>query len=240
MTHSLPLPSILILQIVAHILSDFYLQGQKMAEAKAHKGIRTPWLYLHILITFTLSWMCSGQVEFWKYAAMIAAIHFLVDALKVRFRRQRYWFFIDQFLHLATILLVIYGFNLPSTLPAPSGSGVSAFLNSDWIPYLLGYSLVLKPANFAIRELLLANQIHLPESHSGLENAGRLIGSVERLLAITLIFLNQYGALGFIIAAKSILRFKEAEPEKQEYVLIGSLLSFSVALFTALGVRAIV
>ena len=37
--------------------------------------------------------------------------------------------------------------------------------------------------------------------------------------------------IGFLVAAKSILRFEEAKEQKlAEYVLIGSLLSFSIAI----------
>ena len=61
---------------------------------------------------------------------------------------------------------------------------------------------------------------------------------------IFFIVLNQYEALGFLLAAKSILRFSQtkdgdsvngdAESEKSEYVLAGSFLSVLIALFLAL------
>ena len=44
--------------------------------------------------------------------------------------------------------------------------------------------------------------------------------------------MSQYEAIGFLIAAKSILRFSEASKgdEKSEYVLTGTLLSLAIAL----------
>jgi len=43
-----------------------------------------------------------------------------------------------------------------------------------------------------------------------------------------LILVNQFSAVGLIIAAKSILRFKSTE--KNEYILVGTLLSFGIAV----------
>ena len=44
--------------------------------------------------------------------------------------------------------------------------------------------------------------------------------------------MSQYEAIGFLIAAKSILRFNEASSGsvKSEYVLTGTLLSLTIAL----------
>lgn len=75
------------------------------------------------------------------------------------------------------------------------------------------------------------------EEVKGLPNAGKLIGIVERLLAFALILSGQNSAVGLIIAAKSILRFRNTE--HSEYVLVGSLLSFGIAIFLALGVSEI-
>jgi hypothetical protein len=63
--------------------------------------------------------------------------------------------------------------------------------------------------------------------------------STEQLLIITAyvfcakpanILINQFEAVGFLIAAKSILRFRKDSVYKTEYVLIGTLLSFGIAV----------
>jgi hypothetical protein len=46
-----------------------------------------------------------------------------------------------------------------------------------------------------------------------------------------LILFDQFAAIGFIIAAKSVLRFRDTDTAKTEYLLIGSLLSFGIAIF---------
>ena len=52
--------------------------------------------------------------------------------------------------------------------------------------------------------------------------------------------IGQYGAIGFIVAAKSLLRFKETDTAKTEYVLAGTLLSFGIATLCGLGVKYVI
>ena len=67
-----------------------------------------------------------------------------------------------------------------------------------------------------------------------LVNAGKYIGILERILVFVFILTNHFEAVGFLLAAKSIFRFgdlKEAQDLKlTEYVLIGTLLSFGIAI----------
>lgn len=65
----------------------------------------------------------------------------------------------------------------------------------------------------------------------GLKNGGRMIGQLERALIFLLILTGQPAGIGFLVAAKSILRFEEAKKQPvAEYVLIGTLLSFTLAI----------
>jgi hypothetical protein len=69
---------------------------------------------------------------------------------------------------------------------------------------------------------------------------GRTIGVLERALALTLVLAGQYGALGLIVAAKSLARFKALEDrEFAEYFLIGTLASLLLALLGGMGMRAL-
>jgi hypothetical protein len=69
---------------------------------------------------------------------------------------------------------------------------------------------------------------------------GRMIGILERAIGLTLVLLGQYGALGLIIATKSLARFKALEDrEFAEYFLIGTLASLLLALLGGLGMRAL-
>lgn len=67
---------------------------------------------------------------------------------------------------------------------------------------------------------------------------GRIIGILERGLAVTLVLLGEYGALGLIVAAKAIARFRGLEDRDfAEYFLIGTLASLLHALLVAVGLR---
>jgi hypothetical protein len=69
---------------------------------------------------------------------------------------------------------------------------------------------------------------------------GRTIGALERAIALTLVLLGQYGALGLLVAAKSVARFKALEDrEFAEYFLIGTLASLLLALAGGLGLQAL-
>lgn len=68
------------------------------------------------------------------------------------------------------------------------------------------------------------------EQELGLANAGKWIGICERILILTFVLMGQYTAIGFLMTAKSILRFSEKEVNTQlktEYVLVGTLVSFA-------------
>jgi hypothetical protein len=69
---------------------------------------------------------------------------------------------------------------------------------------------------------------------------GRAIGALERAIALSLVLLGQYGAIGLLVAAKSLARFKALEDrEFAEYFLIGTLGSLLLALLGGIAVRLV-
>jgi len=67
---------------------------------------------------------------------------------------------------------------------------------------------------------------------------GRAIGTLERAIALSLVLFGQFGALGLIVAAKSLARFKALEDQEfAEYFLIGTLSSVLLALLGGVAVR---
>jgi hypothetical protein len=62
-------------------------------------------------------------------------------------------------------------------------------------------------------------------------NRGRLIGSIERILLAGMVAAGSYAALGFLVAAKGLVRSKDLEKhEFAEYFLIGTLASTALAV----------
>jgi hypothetical protein len=72
------------------------------------------------------------------------------------------------------------------------------------------------------------------KSEDSLEHAGKYIGILERLFVFGFILLNQWSAIGLLIAAKSVFRFGDLSRAKDrkltEYILIGTLISFGLAI----------
>jgi hypothetical protein len=73
------------------------------------------------------------------------------------------------------------------------------------------------------------------EAPEGLRRGGWLIGPLERGLIVGLILTGQAGGIGFLIAAKSVLRFSDTKDDRKisEYVIIGTLASVAWAIFVA-------
>jgi hypothetical protein len=67
---------------------------------------------------------------------------------------------------------------------------------------------------------------------------GRVIGILERLLILAFTIGQSVSAIGFILAAKGFARFKELDNKDfAEYVLVGTLLSASLAVGVGLLIR---
>lgn len=226
----------LLLQLIAHTISDFYLQTSKSCADKAKNGFKSLKLYIHALITFVCAWLLSFSFNFWWMALIIAATHLLVDAMKSYASKCNYIFFIDQLVHLIVIVAICYlwNCNLPDCVSS---------MEEKYIALLLGVLICVKPSNIIIKEIFKAANIKVNKgsdddnTEGDLPNAGKLIGVVERLLSFVFVLLGQYEAVGFILAAKSLLRFAEGDKAKSEYVLIGTLLSFSIAIFVGVAIK---
>ena len=68
---------------------------------------------------------------------------------------------------------------------------------------------------------------------------GATIGVLERLLIVTFILVGAESAIGLVVAAKTIARFRQLDDRDfAEYYLLGTLASVSVAIVTGLVARA--
>ncbi|WP_419887338.1 DUF3307 domain-containing protein [Neobacillus niacini] len=69
---------------------------------------------------------------------------------------------------------------------------------------------------------------------------GKLIGYIERLLVLVLTFYSAYPAIGFIVAAKSIARFKQMDDRNwAEYFLLGTLTSMFLGISLGILLREV-
>lgn len=108
--------------------------------------------------------------------------------------------------------------------------------------FALGLLLASSEANLLIRWCLVDRLDILPRSKTqnkgtaniedgGEDARGRVIGFFERALIFTFVVYSQFSAIGFVLAAKAFARFKDLDNRDfAEYVLIGTLLSSSLAM----------
>ena len=78
-----------------------------------------------------------------------------------------------------------------------------------------------------------------PAPHGASARVGSTIGILERLLIVVFVLTGTDVAIGFVVAAKTLARFKLLDDrEFAEYYLLGTLASVSVAIVTAMVGRA--
>ena len=222
---------ILVKLILAHLLGDFLLQPDQWVKEKEEKKLRSFKLYVHAFIHGGLAMLLVWDIYFWGPALVIMLTHGLIDGLKLVIQKEnnkRQWFFIDQLLHLLIIIIIWYYWqDIPITL----GSLVS----EQRLIYLTAIVAITIPASVGIKIFISkwAPDTRDPENES-LQNAGKYIGIFERLFVLAFVLTGHWEAIGFLIAAKSVFRFGDLKDSKDrkltEYILIGTLLSFGIAL----------
>jgi len=119
-------------------------------------------------------------------------------------------------------------------------SPLAGLAKVDWHRALivaLGLLLCIGEANSIIRLFVLHFQLMPPEAAPSEPGRGRIIGALERAILYCLILMSQFSAIGFILAAKAMARFKDLENRDfAEYFLAGTLLSCAIAGSIAFGV----
>lgn len=234
---------LLLLLLLAHMLGDFVFQSSAWVDERYEKHLYSRRLYAHAAIhtALSLAVLWSLLRPSWPllgFAAIIGTTHFAIDLAKSYTHRGRIsWFVIDQLLHLLVIGLVW----LEITNQWGLLNDVAGFaLSAEMLLILAAYFVVIWPFSFIIGMVCNAWTPDI-EGIESLTNAGKRIGQLERFLILTFILVNQFAAIGFLLAAKSILRFGNTqEPNHRkinEYILIGTMTSFSITIAFGLLVR---
>jgi hypothetical protein len=221
--------NLLLRLIVAHLLTDFVLQPSAWVNQKKQKKHLSLKLYFHVLIAGLTAYLLSGLWQNWWLPLVITITHLVIDLWKLNRPDKVIYFIADQLLHILVILMVwvclFYDLDIVRHFIGQQ------LQNTDLWLIIIGYLLVTWPLGIIIGMATEKWRIAAEVNKEGLLKAGVWIGFFERLLILTFIISNQFAAVGFLIAAKSILRFsdKENTQKKTEYVLIGTLMSFAAA-----------
>jgi len=206
----------MIMMLGMHILGDYYLQTDKLAQKKQHE-------FGQVLIHSILYAIAFVPLLFfapWLMFVLLVVSHACIDSLKYLLRkvtnRTAVLFILDQTCHIA----ILYGVSL-----LYQGS---ISLPLDWEHLLKIIVLILcvtKPVSVVFMELF--DQYRPLQQNSGIQGAGKVIGYLERLLLTALLVVGEYGVIGWIIAAKTLARSKQLSDSQAfcEYFLVGTLVS---------------
>ncbi|GAB2630007.1 DUF3307 domain-containing protein [Belliella aquatica] len=232
---------ILIKLILAHLIGDFVLQPKSWVKEKEKKKAKSLKLYLHFLIHGLLVLLVFWNLQYWLLALSVLLIHGLIDIAKLYFQKKHNktsWFVIDQALHLISISilwLIWTDTNLEISL---------WFENTSLWIYVTALLFLTSVSGILIQVLLTKWSKSINDGkNQSLDNAGKYIGILERLFVFTFVILGKWEAIGFLLAAKSVFRFGDLKESKDrkltEYILIGTLLSFGVAILIGVIVLGI-
>jgi Protein of unknown function (DUF3307) len=230
--------------LLAHVLADFVAQTGWIARHKRHPGAFS----LHIGLVFVLAALALGcwDPTGLAWLAGLALVHAAIDAVKLLSRATGLTgFVVDQGAHLASLAA------LSALMPTLWANGLWAGLlpGQGWLldgfALTAGLILATRAGGFAVGALLLPyREVDLPR---GLDNGGLLIGLLERAMIFLLVLAGEPAGIGFLIAAKSVLRLEAtfADGAKHhraaEYIIIGTLASFAWAMavsFATASLRA--
>ena len=246
--------------LAAHVVADFLIQFDWIIKNKRRPGV----FLLHTGLVALTAVLALGAFAVkspapWVAVAIVTLSHAAIDAMKTYgfkqdwlARRPRWKFVLfslDQLGHALFILLA-------------AAIAQRAFMDGYWVhlmpggtgwllrifAFAAGFVIATRVGGFAIG--IFMERFTLPELETkhgggsedqGLRAGGTWIGLLERALSFVFILAGQWAAIGFLLAAKSILRFQYARDRSHsEYVIIGTLASFGWAIGAAFLTRFLI
>lgn len=221
--------------ILAHLIGDFFLQPQQWVKDKEKNKLKSVWLYVHVAIHIALMFIIIWDLSYTVMLLCIGLLHFVIDALKLILQRKenkRILFLVDQILHLASIFVLV-------SLFSKNDLNISFAINAQLLLLLTSIAFLTAPTSIIMKIIFSKwNIAKLTKDNESLKDAGKYIGILERLLVFIFIVVGHWEAVGFLITAKSVFRFGDLTASKErkltEYILIGTLISFGIAIVISL------
>lgn len=212
---------IAVILVAAHLIGDFLLQPDGLVRRKS----RIQYLLLHAGVHGLLVYGALQAWTCWQPPLFVLLTHAVIDHVKQGRKDTISAFLVDQATHVLSLIVLAWLLVAFSILPEYTGVGYGLLV------VIAGFTATVQASGILVgkfaRRLIEENVLKL----DGLRNGGKYIGQLERALIFLFILTGQAAGIGFLVAAKSILRFEEAKKQHlAEYILIGTLLSFSLAI----------
>lgn len=223
--------------LFAHILGDFVFQPDSWVKDKETNKIASLKLYFHIAIhAFLILTIVGFNIKEYGFSILTVVLtHYIIDLAKLYFQNKktkRTWFFVDQFAHICVLIgVTLFTENIRFT--------ITNLITKETLLLLISFFTITHVSAVIIKIIITKwNPESKKENDDSLAKAGRYIGVLERLFVFIFIITNHWEAIGFLLAAKSVFRFGDLTAAKDrkltEYILIGTLLSFGLAI--AIGI----
>lgn len=227
--------------LLAHILGDFVFQPSKWVKSKNKKKYKSPYLYWHIAVhAIALIVTLQFSLKYWLGILVIVFTHYFIDVAKMYLVKKlnfRWLFLWDQLAHLFVIALVVCFYE-------DCIINFSMLYSTKILAFLVAVLLVTVVASIVMKVIISKWELESNSNKKSLEDAGKYIGILERLFIFIFIITNNWEGIGFLLAAKSVFRFgdlsKADDRKLTEYILIGTLLSFGLAILVGLAYNYVV
>ncbi|GAA4897896.1 DUF3307 domain-containing protein [Flaviramulus aquimarinus] len=222
--------------ILAHLIGDFLLQPQKWVNHKETHKIKSKFLYGHILVHLgALLLVLQGNTTYWLGILIIVISHYILDVIKLYLKpklNNRLLFALDQLAHVIVIALVVNSYE-------PYAFSINTLFETKTLLFITSILCLTKVSSIIMKTIISKWDLKAYTEEASLQNAGAYIGILERLFVFMFIITNHWEGVGFLIAAKSVFRFSDLSKAKDrkltEYILIGTLLSFGLAILFGMG-----
>lgn len=233
---------VFVVMLVGHVLGDFYLQTDKLVKERKERYtavIKHGVIYAVVAaVVMALGLSITGSsVLLW---AGVGISHFLIDSVKYLYEKhmsgflpwiKKHLLMVDQCIHFVAFAAcwAIWGRDLAVHWFVAQEM---TYLPALPVMLLLAVLCIMRPVGILIAESDLRHYRKTETNDGAFKNSGRVIGYFERLIVFIFLLYQQFGAIAFVLTAKSVARFKEIEKDQSlaEYYLIGTLMSVGAAI----------
>lgn len=240
------------LLVIGHLLGTFYFQTGKPTKG----SLRHCFIYFMALLAVTAGFISVDRWALLLVALLLASgLHKIIDFTKLKLKTRGYIIFLlDQLLHIGILYAImrVFYLNMSDNCliyrifdQAAVEKNITPLLAGliCWRPASVFVSTVFQSIPDTIKNadrVENCEDINCPFRPGNGEEIkiGAWIGILEREIILILGLLNQFGAIGFALTAKSLARYKQLENKAfAEKYLVGTLLSALTAILSVLLCR---
>jgi len=224
--------------IFCHLLADFVLPVKKLSQ----KGLTAlAYSAIHVSLVILILLLSGDYDNYGIFKPVFLGVIFieyliigLIRNTLAKKSKDHIVFIIEQAYHFMILLTIAYFWDNNSYFYWDNDFFYSIIACATGI---MGITLFSGKLMKLVTDDFINQNVSLKEDiESGLIEGGKYIGILERILIFIFILIDQPLAVGFLIAAKSLLRI-ESDPKhhrRMEYILVGTLFSFLLALLFSL------